>query len=155
MFNIDEMIVREYVPYSEMITFAKKIVDQICGDSERETLSAVGAEYAYYAGFVCLFTNIHIKQIEEDIDGFMNEIYSGALYEAIVSEANAKEVEAYERAVKRGVERYYAKPQLDRVLENVNNLLTEATKTVEALGKLDQDALGVVLGGLLKGAAAE
>jgi hypothetical protein len=104
----------------------------------------------YYAGLVCLFTNVRIKEIEEDIDGFMEEIYCGNLMGKITGAVYKNELEAFERAVKRGVERYYAKPQLDRVLDNVNGLLGDANKLVKLLGEMDQDklmeAIGVIIG---------
>lgn len=155
MFNIDKVQVRAHVPYSEMITFAKKVVDQICGSNERETLNAVGAEYMYYAGLVCLFTNVRIKEIEEDIDGFMEEIYCGNLMGKITGAAYKNELEAFERAVKRGVERYYAKPQLDRVLDNVNGLLGDANKLVKLLGEMDQDKLMEAIGVIISKVAAQ
>lgn len=159
MFNIDKVQVRAHVPYSEMITFAKKVVDQICGSNERETLNAVGAEYMYYAGLVCLFTNVRIKEIEEDIDGFMEEIYKGEtrgnLISKITDAASKAEREAFERAVKRGVERYYAKPQIDRVLDNVNGLLGDANKLVKLLGGMDQDKLMEAIGVIISKVAAQ
>lgn len=130
MFDIKTMTVRGHVPYVEMMVKAKSIVDAICNGDPRNDLCVVGAEYIYYANMVELFTNVKCAEFEDDIDEFMNMIYCGGLLDVIKLGATEHELAAFERAVRRGVERYYAKPEIDRLLEKASAMLDGLQETM-------------------------
>lgn len=145
MFDINKMEVRKHVPYVEMIVSAEKTVKNICTEGANEILTAAGSEYMYYASLVSLFTNISVKEFEDDIDGFMDSIYSGSLHELIEAEANLEEIKAFDRAVRLGIERYYSKTQLERLIENANSVLESILALVNDKGEM-HDLLGKLIG---------
>lgn len=133
MFDLKAVKYKKHIPYLEMLNNARTIVRQLCDGDGRTDYSTVGGDYLRAVGLFATFTDVSAATISEDIDGFMDAWYNKGLYNILRDKTNPVELDAYERAVDTGVERYYAKPALEKLMDRLNGMMDEVNAALKTL----------------------
>ena len=133
MFDLKAVKYKKHVPYIEMLHNALIAVSQICNGDGRFDFSTVGEDCLRAVAMFSTFTDVSSKTIGEDIDGFMDAWYNKHLYTTLLEKSNVSEIAAFERAVDKGIERYYAKPPVDKLLDKMNGMMDELSAAVKSL----------------------
>lgn len=139
MFSFEGVNFKDNVKYMEMVVLANAVVNQIVSGN----LSYIGKDYYYNLGLMTTFTDCDTKTIEEDIDGFMAEVYGGNVMRKLTNNCDAKMLDAFEKMVNDGVAMRMNETGADKLIsklteavENVNNLVTKINNGEIDLGKL-------------------
>lgn len=139
MFSFEGVNFKDNVKYMEMVVLANAVVNQIVSSN----FSYIGKDYYYNLGLMTTFTDCDTKTIEEDIDGFMAEVYGGNVMRKLTNNCDAKMLDAFEKMVNEGVAMRMNETGADKLIsklteavENVNNLVTKINNGEIDLGKL-------------------
>lgn len=139
MFSFEGINFKDNVKYMEMVVLANAVVNQIVSGN----LSYIGKDYYYNLGLMTTFTDCDTKTIDEDIDGFMAEVYGGNVMRKLTNNCDTKMLDAFEKMVNEGVAMRMNETGADKLIsklteavENVNNLVTKINNGEIDLGKL-------------------
>lgn len=107
--KLSDITFKENVTFSAMLEMASKLVDSMFKEPDKRVSMMIGEEYLYLQAATRLFTNYGAIDGVDDIEAFMEMVFSFGVdrYEEWLGErAGAEKYKAFKRMVERGIKYY-------------------------------------------------
>ena len=130
---------KEKVSYGEMLEMASKYVSNLYEDPDERLTMAIGAEYLWLQAAMRLFTNYGATDGQDDLEGFMEMVFSVGVERFknwLMDGAGVEKYRAFERMTERGVQLYLDMGPLETLVDEAGRALRHLNRLIEEGGEL-------------------
>ena len=127
------------VRFGDMMEMAAKLVQSMFDDPDKKLNMVLGQEYLYLQAATRLFTDYGLKDGQDNIEEFMNMVFSVGVdryKEWLKQNAGTEKYRAFERMVERGIQQYMDMKPLETLVEEAGKALFHFNQMIEKSGEL-------------------
>lgn len=137
--KLSDFTFKENVRFSDMTEMAAKLVKSMFDDPDKRLTMTVGQEYLFLQAAMRLFTNYGATDGIDDIEGFMDMVFSFGMarFQTWIQNGAGKEkYDAFERMFERGVRQYLDMGPLEGLVGEAGRALHHLNQMIEEGGEL-------------------